>query len=140
MAELDIDPRSIEEALAGTSTQIGTTTAEVTYQGDINNIACFSLKQGKHEIGRARLEALQGQPWVVSGDLYVHDDWRGQGIAKILDKLKIAMCKDSGKYGMLASVFAGNIPQMKRMLDNGWRSVHYTKEHHLFIKTVDNYY
>lgn len=135
MSQLFIQDKSIAKALEGVDKAMGRTTVEVVYEGDCDQKATIYVKQTQ-EIGRAVIETLYNQPWVSSADLYVHEDWRGKGVAELLDRLKVAMCRDSNKRVMIASVWGGNVAEMKRVLNAGWKSVNYAGEHHLFIKPL----
>lgn len=86
-------------------------------------------------VGRIRLTQTD-LPYMVSGGLWVREGWSGPGQASgVLDSLRDATLSAGGlKNGLIASVHAGNAPELSRMFKGGWRMVHYSKERYIFIR------
>lgn len=135
MSDIFIDDKHVTEIMAGTNSIYE---LDRQYSGDDLRLTFRLYWKSKDRplLGRVTVQDLPDQPWAMSCDLWVADGYRGSPIVDMLDRLKIQTVKDSGKYGLIASVHASNVAELKRVLTQGWKSVWYGKEHHLFILPV----
>lgn len=79
-----------------------------------------------------------GDEFILSGNLWVHSDWRRQGLASVLHDIKkelILYCAPSTfitEPRMLASVRNENLPQQKMLTKQGWKLITSTDVHGLW--------
>lgn len=115
-----------------TNFYIGTFTVIKMVMGKASLISSFKLYQLPHCCAYA-----------MSCNVSIYPTYRGKGLGRILNNLRVEMAKQMGYSSILCTDVADNHPQREVLKKNGWSDVHSIRNRRtgntvmLSVKTID---